>query len=234
MLWVSDLGKNPFSTVRRLLTGELEAFDFATLTKMEAGKALEVNTIHYVMQGLGRRVTLQFPLFDDIWTGYGDFVIDHGTPEAIIADHKASAGRWWDYRESLPRATDMCQVWLYGQLYEHLYGLEPALRLYYRGWGTWAAFEITVAESPDILNCMVATGQITDEKGAEVNNVIRTRQVNPTWLKNELEEYHSRVFDGEISEAEMVALDPGGPDWDYAENACVRLAPKYLSGGGPF
>ena len=51
MLWVSDLGKNPYSAVKRLWTGGLEPFDYATLLKMDGGNALEAATLRQVLGG---------------------------------------------------------------------------------------------------------------------------------------------------------------------------------------
>lgn len=224
MLWVSDLGKNPYSAVRRLLTGELEPFDYTSLMKMDGGNALEAATLRQVAENLGRPMQVQFPLFNDIWSGYADLVIGHGTDNVVIYDHKATAGKWWDYKESLPRATDCCQVWLYGQLYKEMYGIEPRLGLYYRGWGTWGEFKIKpVLEADGIGLNLSATGYITSEKGGETFSAIRTRYANPQWLRSELEEYYEHICKSGMTIEEMEALNPNGPDWDYAENATIRL-----------
>lgn len=223
-LWVSDMGRNPYGAIRRLLTGELEPFDYPTLMKMDGGAALEAFTLRQVAEGLERPVQTQFPLFNEIWSGYADLVIGHGSEEeVIIYDHKGSAGRWWDYRESLPRSADCCQVWMYGQLYFERFGVRPRLGLYYRGWGAWAEFEITAERDDGGANTyMLAAGHITDEKGTFESAVIRTRAVDPDLLRLELEElYHQATNGGQL--ADLVS-EPGGPDWDYAENATRRLA----------
>lgn len=221
-LWVSDLGRNPYSTVRRLLTGEPEPFDYATALKMDGGAALESFTLQQIAQNLDRPIQTQFPLFSSVWTGYADLVIGHGSEDVIIYDHKGSCGRWWDYKESLPRSADCCQVWMYGQLYFERFGVWPRLGLYYRGWGTWADFEVREIEAAGGGIYLEAAGHITDEKGEAEYVVTRSRAVNPYWLRLELEDLHRLAMNG-IPLDDLVT-DPGGPDWDYAENATRRLS----------
>ena len=223
-IWVSDLGRNPYGLVRRLITGELEPFDYPTRLKMDNGTAMELATLNQVAQRLNRPVQTQFPLYNEVWSGYADLVIGHGSQDVTIYDHKASAGRWWDYKGSLPRASDMLQVWKYGELYKETYGIQPTLGLYYRGWGTWGEFSVSVIEDTRTGLAMIAQGYITDEKGEEINTVTRTRQVNPEWLSTSLEAYYNLYLAGDLSIEEMEALNPNGPDWDYAEEATLRLA----------
>ncbi len=226
MLWVSDLGKNPYSAVRRLWTGEMDTFDYTALMRMDGGNALEAATLRHVAENLERPIRTQFPLFDDIWSGYADLVIGHGTDDVIIYDHKATAGKWWDYKESLPRVADCCQVWLYGELYNQMYGVVPGLGLYYRGWGTWGEFKIETDGDDAIQQKLVASGFITGEKGGEAIPVIRPRAANPRLLRVELQAYHERIFSGAMTVGEMEDLNPNGPDWDYAVNASSRLAAR--------
>ncbi len=226
VLWVSDLGKNPYSAVKRLLTGELEPFDYTALMRMDGGNALEAATLRQVAENLERPIRTQVPLFDDIWSGYADLVIGHGTDDVIIYDHKATAGKWWDYKESLPRVTDCCQVWLYGELYNQMYGVKPRLGLYYRGWGTWGEFKIETDGDDDIQQKLVASGCITGEKGGEAIPVIRPRSANPRLLRVELQGYYERISNGSMTIEEMEALNPNGSDWDYAVNASSQLAAR--------
>ena len=223
VLWVSDLGRNPYTTVRRLLTGELEPFDYPTQLKMDGGNAIEAFTLRQVAENLGRPIQTQFPLFNDIWVGYADLVIGHGTEDVIIYDHKASCGKWWDYKGVLPRSADCCQVWQYGQLYRDRFGVEPRLGLYYRGWGAWGEFQIEVVTPPDGKSYIQATGIVTDEKGLEEYEVVRIRYVDPTLLRNELEMSYVLVKEGQLTTDDLEAMAPAGPDWDYAEDATERL-----------
>lgn len=221
-LWVSDLGRNPYAATRRMLLGELKPFDYPTLMKMDGGSALEDYTLRQAAENLERPVKTQFPLFNAIWSGYADLIIGHGSDDVIIYDHKGSAGKWWDYRESLPRTSDCCQVWMYGQLYRSLYGIDPQLGLYYRGWGCWGEFQIERIETEAGFH-LQARGVVTDEKGATENEVIRVRNVDPALLRDELEDVYHQIELNEISVDELEAMAPDGPDWDYAENAMERL-----------
>lgn len=226
-LWVSDLGKNPYSACKRLMNKELEEFDYATLLKMDAGTALEHVSLRQIAENLPARVTTQFPLYNEIWTGYADIVIGHGTDDVYIFDHKGSAGRWWDYKESLPRASDCCQVWMYGQLYQAHYGVKPKLGLYYRGWGTWAEFDLKFFLNGRDGAVVHATGRVTDDKGKGSRLVTRERRLNPLWLREELESYHNVIHAGVFRQSSLDDLNPQGPDWDYAENSYDRLAVEY-------
>lgn len=220
-LWCSDIGRNPYGALKRLLTGEMEPFDYPTLLKMDGGNALEAFTLRQAAENIGRNVNIQFPLFDDIWSGYADLVIGHGSDDVWIYDHKGAAGKWWDYRESLPRTADCLQVWLYGQLYEATYGIKPRLGLYYRGWGCWAEFEIEVELGARLGQFILVTGQVTDEKGESVRDVVRARDVNPFWLREHLEGEYRTAIGGGLS-VEELGPAPDGPDWDYAEQYCER------------
>lgn len=223
-LWVSDLGRNPYGPLRRLLTGELEPFDYSTLLKMDGGNALEAASLRQIAESLNRPIKTQVPLFNDIWSGYADLVIDHGTNNAIIYDHKGSAGKWWDYKESLPRTSDCLQVWLYGELYREMYGVQPRMGLYYRGWGTWAEFQIEVVDHHQFRHYVVAKGEVTNEKGVESRLVTRNRYVNPFWMREELEGYYDLIKTGSMTLEDVEAMKPDGPNWDYAENACLKRA----------
>lgn len=221
-LWASDLGRNPYGAARRLLLGELEPFDYPILMKMDGGSALEDFTLRQVAENLERPIKTQFPLFNSIWSGYADLVIGHGSESVVIYDHKGSAGKWWDYKDSLPRAADCCQIWMYGQLYHETYGIMPRLGLYYRGWGSWGEFEIERLETEAGFH-LQARGVITDEKGIIENEVIRIRDVDPTLLRGELEDIYHQLELNEISIDKLEAMAPDGPDWGYAEDATERL-----------
>ena len=245
-LWASDLGKNPHGAIRRLLTGYMEPFDYATRLKMEGGVALEDHLIPLAVSQLQAPARLQFPLYDEIWSGYADLVLNHGVDaRTIIYDHKGSAGQWWDYKESLPRVSDMAQVWLYGQLYRARYPghvIPVETRLLYTGWGTWAEFSVRFdmipAGSPNLAELepgMVAEGWISHKPRGKKDHVTtavtRYRRVNPWALREELESKWSAVQAGLIPEEELAYLDPGGPDWDYAEDNYDRLAREYPDAG---
>jgi len=237
-LWVSDLGKNPYGAARRLVDGVLEPFDFTTQLKLKGGQALEDYHIPRIIEQIDGRARRQVPLFDARWSGYADLVLDlPGYRGPIIYDHKGTAGRWWDYKETLPRAADCCQVWLYGQLYQEALGEAVAeTRLLYTGWGTWAEFRVELGLIPaatasrlsghlteDPEPGILCYGWITNDKGTKVEEVYRYRRVNPIALRLELERLWDSVQSGLFPPAEVEAMNPDGPDWDYAADAYDRL-----------
>jgi hypothetical protein len=223
-LWVSDLGRNPYGALKRLLTGETEPFDYQTMLKMDGGSALELSTLRHIAENIGRKVNTQMPLWNDIWSGYADLVIGHGSDNVIIYDHKGSAGKWWDYKDSLPRAADCLQVWMYGELYHQTYGIQPQLGLFYRGWESWGEFDISVIEDNAIGHVLQAFGQITDEKGQIIKNVSRIRRVNPYWLQTNMQSYYGQIMDGDLTIEMVERMAPDGPDWDWAEQWCSGQA----------
>lgn len=223
MLWASDLGKNPYFVAKRLLARQLDPFDYPTQIKMSNGNALEEITLEQIAQNTARPMWTQFPVYNELWTGYADVVLGHGSDLVDICDIKATSDKWWDYKGTLPRTGHVLQVWKYGQLYEAMYGVKPRLRLYYRGWGCWAEFEIKAGAAG--LACM---GHVTDDKGLSTGNEeTRLRYVDPHFLEAELERVASYVngFKRPVDfERAMAALkrdlgiyEPDGPDWDYAE-----------------
>lgn len=229
-LWVSDLGKNPYHAFKRLLTGKMDTFDLPTRLKMDGGNALEAVTLRQVAENISRPIRTQFPLFNDIWTGYADLVIGHGSPDVIIYDHKGAAGKWWDYKWSLPRESDCCQVWMYGQLYKEMYGIEPQLGLYYRGWGTWAEFRLSfklIAKRGNVY-AIEADGYVTSDKGDPLPQT-RYRMVNPAWLRAELESGFGLIESGKLTIDDVQKMEPSGPDWDYATDSYERLEAIYGS-----
>lgn len=221
MLYVTDLAKNPYAAIKRVLTGELEVFDYPTQLKMDGGKALEKASLREIAENIGRPSRTYFPLFNQIWTGEADMIIGHGSQDVIVVDHKGSAGEWWDYKESLPRSSDCLQIWQYGQLYHEQFGIWPQLRIYYRGWGTWGDFQIHEIKSAAHEIHLQAAGYITDKKGKFESQVRRIRRINPYWLRQELEQLYNLAMNG--SQLDAIVTDPGGPDWDYPENATERL-----------
>lgn len=204
LLYVSDLGAHPYKAMARILNGETAEFDTETRIKMNYGNAFEAETLR-ALQYEHAKVQTQFPLFNDMWSGYADFVIGHGESYPVIIEHKATGDKWFDYKESLPRAAHLCQLWMYGQLYQETYGITPALALYYAAWGCYAEFQVSEDEDQGLI---IANGRIN---GALAR---RLRIINPTGLRRELEHYFKTC-----------ALPPsdGADNWDYAETAYSRL-----------
>lgn len=222
-LWVSDFGRNPYDALSRIMTGTIKEFDYSTLLKMDGGNALESFSLRQVAENLDRPIQTQFPLFDDIWTGYADLVIGHGTEDIIIYDHKGSCGKWWDYKASLPRAADCCQVWLYGNLYAKQYGIMPRLGIYYRGWGAWAEFELRLLYHDDGEGYIRADGIVTDEKGIEEKEVTRFHKVDPTLLLNQIERLYRTVQTDKFTLEDLANMKPEDEDWDYAARMTKEL-----------
>lgn len=215
-LYVSDLGQHPYKAMSRIKGLEREPFDDDTLVKMQAGNVLEADTIAALQWRYGQ-VATQFPLFNETWSGYADAVIGHGTNSPIIVEHKATGDQWFDYKDSLPRSSHACQVWLYQQLYEEKYGLLPRAVIYYRAWGFWAEFEIT--ENAD--GSLLATGMVVKEK--KTMTVARKLDFSPDLLRMELE----ILFDGDD-----LPTPDGADSWTYPEDSYTRLMAEYAAAKG--
>lgn len=206
LLWVSDLGRHPAKAMNRLIHGQQSEFAADVQVKMDNGSAIEEATsraIHYACAN----VLTQFPLYNTIWTGYADFVIGHGTEHVTIIEHKAQGDKGFDYRDSLPRSADVCQLWLYGNLYRERYGITPRLLLFYRGWSNWAEFAIPVEWS--------GSGHFSVEGVVDSRQVYRMVRFHPGWLRAELESCFAGRTIPNLPESEST--------WEYAEEAYGRL-----------
>lgn len=215
-LWVSDLGRHPAGALDRIRTQEMKSFDTDVLQKMKMGafcEALPREALRLEFPG----VFFDFPLYDGLWTGRADVVIAPATASPVIVEVKTTSDRWWDYRDSLPRPGDICQVWMYGYLYHGLYGVWPQLVLYYQAWNQWAEFLI----KPD--DVILGEGWIQD-RGEPARKEERWRRVAPNWLRLELE----GLLAGEGEEP------AGDPSWDYAEESYKRLERIYGGVADPF
>lgn len=180
LLYVSDLGAHPYKAMARILNGETAEFDTNTRIKMNYGNAFESETLR-ALRYAHPNVQTQFPLYNDMWSGYADFVIGHGQELPIIIEHKATGDKWFDYKRSLPRPAHLCQLWMYGQLYQETYGVEPDLLLYYVAWGSFAEFLVTYHET---RGYMKAEGRINGE------HTTRSVRISPNLLRRELEHYY--------------------------------------------
>jgi hypothetical protein len=131
-LFVSEFGLHP-KTVLDRVSGIQKQFDFPTRVKMDNGVGLEAQTHQALYQYKGR-VHHQFPLYNNLWSGYADFVLDHGGIAPAIVEHKATSDKWWKEYNPI-KSTHVCQLWLYGELYSKMYAVCPTLHLFYRSWG---------------------------------------------------------------------------------------------------
>ena len=187
----------------RILSGETAEFDTATRIKMEYGNAFESvtgNALQHAHPGVQRN----FPLWNEYWSGYADFVIGRHTDRPVIIEHKATGDKWFDYKQSLPRSAHLCQLWMYGRLYQEMYQVEPELILYYAAWGSYAEFRIR-----EEGGMVVAEGEINGEPAT------RLRRISPDDLRREMEHYFKTRT---VPPADNV------DDWDYAETAYDRLS----------
>lgn len=204
-LWVSDLGNHPAKAMMRVLNGEQEEFTVEVKEKMQFGNVLEADTASVLAHNLSSPMIAQFPLYNDIWSGYADLVIDHLSDRVTILEHKVTGDKWFDYKGSLPRAAHVCQLWMYGRLYEETYGMRPRLILYYRAFGHYAELELS-----EERHRIVAEGMIDGEP------VHRYRLIVPDLLRQELERYY-------LARELPVATEEEVKSWDYAEEAYGRL-----------
>lgn len=146
-LWASDAGRCHRRAMFHVLAYEVtHPFAVEAQEYMELGNAYEANTLDALWKVLGTRMVAK----DGLWLSYGDWtaradaIVDMATPNAMIIELKASGDKWWDYKGKLPQADHLCQLGMYGWLYEQLQKRVPALRLVYRAWGHWAEFEVEV------------------------------------------------------------------------------------------
>lgn len=208
MLWVSDLGNHPYKAMSRILRVDQQAgFGVDVLNKMQQGNLLEPDTIECLRFSYPNVLT-QFPLYNDTWSGYADAIIGHGElPSPVIVEHKGTSDKNFDYKESLPRPEHVCQLWLYGQLYQERYGVTPQLVLYYRSWSNHAEFQLE--ERNDFLNSYIMATGVADGRYTE-----RYVRVHPLALRLELEGYYTR---------HELPSDDGVDTWTYAKDAYDRL-----------
>lgn len=210
MLYVSDLGRHPYLAMARVLHGETADFPVETRIKMNYGNAFEAETLR-ALQHRFPGVQTQFPLYDDIWSGYADFFVqdcENGRCTPTIIEHKATGDQWFDYKQSLPRAAHVCQLWMYGHLYTKTHSVAPNLVLYYVAWGNYAEF--TLREE---VGMIIADGAVNGMPSSRVLGI------SPNNLRKELEFYYN---------ARLLPDSDGSDDWDYAATAHERLIHTYF------
>jgi hypothetical protein len=190
LLWVSDLGYHPTKAMNRVLYGKREQFDLPVLKAMQDGNMYEADTIARLTRFYPGTVHTQFPLWNERWTGYVDLVLDHGTEHPTIVEHKATDATYWcktkpdDLGAAYApiKATHVCQLWLYGQLYQAKYNVLPKLVLYYRAWKHECEVEIVAVER-DFVEV---------EGSLDGKAIGRTLPIAPAVLRDELEYWYER------------------------------------------
>jgi hypothetical protein len=164
-LWPSEFGKCPRKAILGAL-GQLPGFVFTAQIQdsMHLGCLYEDDTVAALKRAVGdSNVRTQMPISSDIWSGKMDAVLTMGLLPVII-EHKATGDKNWDYDGSLPRAEHVCQLWLYGYLWQkaHDAGNWPEMILYYRAWGDkFAEFELRQEESQIALVGNVCGERVT-------------------------------------------------------------------------
>lgn len=212
-LWVSDLGYHPAKAMGRILNGERIEFPLPTLDAMQNGNMYEADTISRLTRFFPGTVHTQFPLFNDIWSGYADIVLNHGTDNPIIVEHKATDSAYWarPYQNdpgksySPVKANHISQLFQYGELYEEKFGIKPKLVLIYRAWKHTCEVELDY----DYQSAVTLTGTL------DRNPFERQIQLDLSALKAELEFYYkSKRMPTDIVINDK-AIDP--QTWNYPE-----------------
>lgn len=215
-LWVSDLGSHPERAMRRVMNKEMTTFDVVTLDKMNLGTVYENDTVARLARVYPGTIHTQFPLFNEMWSGYADAVLDHGTDKPVIVEHKAVGEKYWahpfkgalDAEYAPVKGAHLCQLWMYGQLYFEQYNVFPRLVLLYRSWGKICEVEI-VAENTDSLT---VAGELDGQPFQ------RRIPIMPALLRDELENLCRRRFVPENIHG--IAPDT----WTYAEERTLAQA----------
>ena len=188
-LWGSELGSHPAKVMARILYGTRPEFTLDTLAAMEDGNMHEANTANRVMRFYNGTVHTNFPLFNKYWSCYADLVLDHGSFNPVVVEHKATDSKNWGrvYADdpgsayAPVKSTHLCQLWLYGKLYEEQFGVKPNLTLVVRAWRHLCEVEV-IQTATDHL---ILIGEM-DHKPFE-----RIVRINPGLLRSELEDWYT-------------------------------------------
>jgi len=118
-------------------------YDHKARDYMEMGNLYE----QHVIQQLHRvpAVSRSTRIANDLWEGRADVFIDSAPPR--IVEVKATGDKWWDYQGKLPYPKEVAQAAFYGVLYKETVGITPITSIYYKAWGHYAEFELTVKDT---------------------------------------------------------------------------------------
>ena len=140
--------------------------DFPKIVKeaMQFGLDKEAETLEVLRENFGDRITSQKPMGNDLWSGHPDFIVDCGTDDAIIVEHKGVFGRWRGL--DLLSTEHVAQLCLYGQLHEEANNgrRRPSLILFYRGRLASLLFEVypLARGGIDVFSIEVLDGSLTE------------------------------------------------------------------------
>lgn len=213
-LWGSEIGYHPAKVMERILKGIRPTFPLDTLSAMEDGVMYEANTAGRVMRFYNGTVHTNFPLFNQHWSCYADLVLDHGSFNPVIVEHKATDSKNWGrvYADdpgsayAPVKSTHLAQLWLYGQLYEEMFGVKPALVLVYRAWRHLCEVEVHQTAT----DYLILIGEM-DRKPFE-----RIVPINPGLLRSELEDWFTfRRMPDAVYDVHGAVIDPA--TWYYPE-----------------
>lgn len=139
---VTDLGSNSQFVLDRLNGVKPAPLGTDVSLKMASGIALEKDTIERIMSrgGFGS-YQANFPLFNALWSGMADLVVDHGGRIPTILEHKATGNEY----VAVPKDAHVYQILMYGELYAEMFGVQPDLFLIYRGWDWTAEFQLSLS-----------------------------------------------------------------------------------------
>lgn len=186
-LYPSEAGGCSRQTILRINGAKQKKYPIQAMWAMEDGKAYEDSSLKLLQQHFGTdNVIDQLALQNDYWSGKADFVINHKTENVVIVEHKATGQKWWDYQDKLPEKKHVIQLALYKQMYFDKFGFYPELRLFYRGWQSWAEFLIIPTETTILVE-----GKLTKDKKGVIERSLEL-PINLEAVVGKLQYHYSR------------------------------------------
>lgn len=182
LLWASELGKCPRAAMLRVTgVGEPAPPETRMMLYARAGIMWENDTTEAMKWRYGDAVNDQLVLKNDHWSGRCDFVLYHDDPDkqTVLIEHKAKGSKWFNYNNELPETNHVAQLYTYWHVYKEQFGTEPLLVLFYRSWGHYAEFYISICDGYVMIDGIV-DGQATTKR----------RIIDLDGMRLELESYH--------------------------------------------
>jgi hypothetical protein len=154
-LWPTDVGQacHRKAIIRASGGRGADTFTTAGLDYMNAGSVYEAETANILRHVYGDALTEQIILKYKMWSGKADFGLHIGTDHPIIIEHKVTSEKNWDTDAytPLPKHEHIGQAMTYHWLYEMLYGVQPQIILFYKAWGNFAEFDLSLQDGGKIL-----------------------------------------------------------------------------------
>jgi hypothetical protein len=184
-LYPSDAGSCNRKIMLRVMGAKSTEFPQAALEAMQNGIHYEDDSLNLLKRVYGENgVVTQLALQTDYWSGKADFVLNHQTADAIIVEHKATGGKWFDYNKKFPEEKHVIQLALYEDIYEKDHGFKPKLILYYRAWGNWAEFVIKPEADKILVNGWVNGEERNRELDISITKL--RRKLEALWKNDRL------------------------------------------------